>query len=334
VSDARVAASSSAVRRAARAWTDFWFAPLDPHAVAAFRIALGAVGAALLVAQGPDWERFYGPSGILPLDEPVLQTYPRHHLSLFTVLDGVVPVAAFWWVGVGMALALAAGLAGRLAAAALFILLTSQVLRVPPALSGEDWVLRLALLPAAFATLDARWSVRAWWRRRRRRPALAPGPVWPVRLVQIHTVLIYVFTMANRLASEPAWWTGEAMYWVLVNATWGAWPWPGVVYRPGVARAATWAVLALEGLFPLAVCWRPTRRAAALGLIVLHVGAAVALRGVLFFSLSMVCPLLLFLSGDGRARAARSAVPALRAGRNVDPTGIRDAGSGSVTPAA
>jgi hypothetical protein len=286
------------------AWSRFWFGPLDPLPAALFRIALGAVLLLLFVARGADWDRLYGPAGILPLDDPALATNLRVHVSLFAVADGVVPVATFWWVGVLAAAILTLGLWSRLAAAVLFVLLSSMLFRLPVAVSGEDWVLRIALLPSCFATLDTRLSLRAWWRRRRGRPAARPGPVWPIRLIQLHVVLIYLFTMANRLATDPAWWSGDAMYWVMTSSTWAAWPWPEAFYRPVLARTVTWGVLVAEGWFPLAVLWRPTRIVAAVALIAMHLTAAVVLRGVTFFTASMACPLLLFVDGAAWRRAA------------------------------
>jgi hypothetical protein len=279
---------------------------------AAFRIALGLLLVLLFMARADDWERLYGPAGILPLDDPAMLTNLRVRVSLFAAADGVVPVGAFWWLGMLASSALLFGVASRFAAATLFVLLSSMLFRLPVGISGEEVVTRIVLLPACFATLDTRLSVRAWWRRLRGRPPAAPGPVWPIRLIQIHVVLIYLFTMGNRLGTDHAWWSGDAMYWVMVSSTWGAWPWPAAFYHPAVARAVTWGVLFTEGWFPLAVLWRPTRIAAALALVAMHLAAAVVLRGVTFFTASMACPLLLFVDGAAWRRAAKCLRAALR----------------------
>jgi len=286
------------------AWSRFWFGPLDPLPAALFRIALGLLLLLLFAARSADWERLYGSTGILPLDDPAMATNLLGRVSLFTVADGVLPVGAFWWTGVLAAMALLLGLWSRLAAAVLFVILSSMLFRLPVAASGEDMVLRIALLPACFATLDTTLSLRAWWGRRTGRPALDPGPVWPIRLIQVHIVLIYLFTMTNRLAKDAAWWNGEAMYWVMASSTWAAWPWPTAFYQRAVASAATWGVLLAEGWFPLAVLWRPTRLLAAATLVAMHLTAAVVLRGVFLFSASMACPLLLFIDGPAWRRAA------------------------------
>ncbi len=298
--------------RSLGAWGRFWFGPLDPLPAAAFRISLGLLLLLLFVARAADWERLYGPAGILPLDDPAMLANLRARVSVFAATAGVVPVAAFWWLGVIASTALLVGVGARLAAATLFVLLSSMLFRLPVGISGEDVVARIALLPAACATLDTRVSVRAWWRRLRGRPPAAPGAAWPIRLIQLHVVLIYFFTMANRLATDQAWWNGDAMYWVMVSSTWGAWPWPTLFYHPFVAHAVTWGVLVAEGWFPLAVLWRPTRITAALALVAMHLAAAVVLRGVTFFSASMACPLLLFVDGAAWRRAEACLRAALR----------------------
>jgi hypothetical protein len=54
----------------------------------------------------------------------------------------------------------------------------------------------------------------------------------------------------------------------------------------------------VEGLFPLAVWFRPTRRLAIVAIASLHIGIALLIPNVTYFTLSMVCCFAAFLNQD------------------------------------
>jgi hypothetical protein len=130
--------------------------------------------------------------------------------------------------------------------------------------------------------------------------------------MQINLALVYLISQPYKLVSDPAWLSGDAMYYVMVNRTWSRFPWPELYYHPAVAALSTWGSLVIELALPIGVWFRPLRRWVVLAAGLLHVGIAVALQNVTFFSLAMTCSFLVFLTSDDLRRLARDAA-ALRA---------------------
>ena len=76
---------------------------------------------------------------------------------------------------------------------------------------------------------------------------------------------------------------------------WGRVPWPQAFYGV-LGTTMTFFSIVVEGTFPLLVWFARTRPYVILALASLHLGIAVMLKNVTFFSLAMVCSLFLFAS--------------------------------------
>jgi hypothetical protein len=279
-----------------RAWDRFWFSPIDPVSASVCRIFVGALIIFFYIADAANWQRYYAPDGVTSVS--VLDP-TRAHQSPWNVLawtEGVVPVGAFWWLGLVCAVCFTLGLNTRLSTVILFVLQTSLIHANRAAANGEDLLLRMLLFYGIFAPLNETLAVDAWLQRKLRKKPRADVPLaWPIRLMQLNILLIYVLNVPYKLAVESAWWDGTAIYWTMMNRTWCRHPgwllwaqWP-------VSALATYGTLLIEGSFPILVWFRRTRLYSLAAIAALHLGIAVMLQHISVFSLSMVCSFWLFV---------------------------------------
>ena len=278
-------------RRLAEAWDRFWFAPIDPAVITTFRVALGAYLVALLISLVSNWHLYHGLDGIGSYGDPFIQQRPEDWWSLIVWTRAFVPVELFWIATFVAALALTFGWMPRVAAIALFILHMSIVHSAPATSNGEDQVLRGLLFFSCFLRFDARRDVQPWPER------------WPLRMMQIFTCLIYVFTQMNKIVWDELWRNGEVMYLLSHSYVWGRFPWPlpELFTYPWATAAATWGSLAVELGFPILV-WVPRLRVPAMVLLAtLHLVIAICIVGASFFNVVMLVCLCAFLTGDDLA---------------------------------
>jgi hypothetical protein len=187
----------------------------------------------------------------------------------------------------------------RLATILLYVLETSMIHRNRFAINGEDLIFRMLLFYGCFAPLGRSLSLDSWCRRRR----LSAHAVcqedewpaaWPVRLMQINIALVYVCSVPHKLADDVAWRTGDAIYLAMVSNLWSRGIWPQLFYG-WVGTGLTFGTLVTEGLFPVLVWFRRSRMYAIVAIATMHIGIAIFLKNVTFFSLSMVCSFWLFV---------------------------------------
>lgn len=291
-------------------WERAFFVRRDALPAGVFRVLLGALLFTALLAAGPSWERFFAADGMLSLDPS------RGHIDRWNVFywtEKFWPVRVWWWIGLGAAAAFLAGLFTRLATIVLYVLWSSMVMRNPGQVNGEDQLFRMLLLYGCFAPLGRELSIDRILARRRGDPAPSHPYVWPVRLMQINVALIYVFSLPDKLTTDTIWRNGNAIYYTVVNNHWGRWPWPEMFYGGLLSRVFTWGTLLVEGAVPLLIWFRPTRAWVAGAAIALHVGIALLVANVTFFTLGMAAALCLFLPPEllenGLRRFRRKAPP-------------------------
>jgi hypothetical protein len=223
--------------------------------------------------------------------DPLIQNRPEDWWSLMVWTRGIVPVEAFWVATFLAAILFAIGWRPRAAAVALFVLHMSVVHGSPSTANGEDQVLRGLLFCSCFIAFDTCRVVRPWPER------------WPLRMIQIFTCLIYVFTQTNKIAWEELWRNGQVMYLLSHSDVWGRFPWPlpEIFRAPWATALATWGSLAVEIGFPVLV-WIPPLRLPMIGLLaLLHVVIAVCIVGASFFNVVMLVCLCAFLTGEDLA---------------------------------
>ena len=291
-----------------RGWKTFWFARLDPLPLAVFRIAVGSLMFWAFVCLYPDWSRYFGSSGVQSLNDPTLPAPFIDWWSIFYWTETFLPVRAIWWLALMAAVGFTIGWQTRACAILLFIIESSMIHSNRWAINGEDLIFRMLMLYACFATLHHRLSVDRWLETRRGgSPAIAPAawPVaWPVRLMQINIALVYAISLPNKLVDDVAWRDGNAIYLSIVSNMWSRFPWPALFYDGLLSKFFTYGTIVVEGLFPILVWFRRTRLYITFALASLHLGIAIMLQNVAFFSLAMVCSFTVFLPADFLRRVA------------------------------
>lgn len=134
---------------------------VDPRALAALRVALGALLVLDLALRAGDLVAFYTDAGVLPRSALAARYGSLAELSVHGLTGGPVLQAGLLAVTAAVAVALLAGYRARLAALLAFVLLTSLHIRNPLLLTAGDSLLRRLLLWGALLPLGARWSIDA-----------------------------------------------------------------------------------------------------------------------------------------------------------------------------
>jgi hypothetical protein len=171
------------------------------------------------------------------------------------------------------------------------ICLISLQIRVDLLSNGGDFVFCNLMVWTAFLPLGAAFSVDAWRRKKAGKPRSSPVVSWAVLAVFLQLAVIYFFNAVHK--NGQTWLDGSAVYWLAHQER--------IVTVPGywmrehlpfwVFQAMTYTSLVIEYALPWLILspWgRPwTRRAAILGIWVLHLGIA-AVANVGLFSFVMI----------------------------------------------
>jgi hypothetical protein len=219
VTDWRIGTGDSKSRLRALAWRAAGAVrrrvSIDGRALAAFRIALGALLLADLALRSRNLVAFYTDRGVLPREALFAdygQVYSLHALWGEAWIQAVV----FLIAGV-FALALLVGYRTRLAAVVSWLLLVSLHVRNPMVLNGGDSLFRMLLFWGMFLPLGTCWSVDAARREGKRDPdrsterSTVASVATAALLLQM--VLLYVTNAIHKSRGEQ-WLNGEAVVYV------------------------------------------------------------------------------------------------------------------------
>jgi hypothetical protein len=187
---------------------------VDTRALAALRIALGAILLFDLVTRAAHLEFFYTDSGVYSLTA-YEETYGRYTGLSIHALSGELWFQRFLFALAGLfAVALTVGYRTRLVGFVSLVLLFSLHARNPAVLNGGDRLLLVLLLIALLTPLGERWSIDAL-RRGSARPAVCSFGTAAL-LVQP----LVVFTTNAMLKREgDTWYAGDALEIALANDT-------------------------------------------------------------------------------------------------------------------
>lgn len=294
------------VSRIINGWTPFFFRRQDARPVALFRILSGLLCTVMFAVSLPNWHRFFGADGIISLHSPgLLNDRVNTPFGLFYWTEGIVPVGFWWLAAMAFSVAFTIGWKSRIATIGLYVLFESMLQRNPYLANGEDMVMRMCLLYLILIDVGSAWSVDAWLRTKHGQtehgqPEVATIAGWPLRMMQINVALIYIISLPYKLAQDPGWVTGDALHWTVASDMWGPFnhPWITLAFGGVLRKVMTFGTVIVEAFFPLCVWFNPTRRLAIAGIAALHLGIALMIPNVTYFTLSMVCTFAVFLSRD------------------------------------
>ncbi|MGE4133524.1 MAG: hypothetical protein AB7F86_17950 [Bdellovibrionales bacterium] len=275
----------------------FFFDQIQARELIPFRLAAGTLSILWLLLAIPTWTRDYGASGILGYGHE----FSGRGVWIWSFLDPIFAVTPVWIPWLLMMLFSALFVTGRWTrtmAALLWIFHTIFLFRNVISSNAEQTVMRMLFFYSMFLPLDGKGSAEAWrW-----------------RMPQFHICAVYLISTICKIKTDPAWLSGDTMYYVLINPLWSKFPYPEIVTVPGVSKLLTWSSLLLEGSFAFLI-WTRWKNAVAIAMVCFHILIALALNHVAFFSLSVACGCLLFLDKRLMPHAASVIPPAL--GKNI-----------------
>jgi hypothetical protein len=284
-----------------KAWNPFWFTPLDARPLALFRILTGILCFAMFASMLPNWSRFFAADGMISLVSVEFKN-PRVDscLGLFHWTEGWIPVEFFGYFSLVICGMFIFGMHTRWVTLALLLLIDATVHRNPYITNGEELVARMCLVYCLLVDLGAVWSWDALRRKERGLPDRKTVFSWPVRMMQINIALIYAISLPYKFAQDPGWVTGDAMHWTVASDMWGpsSMPWITLAFGGFFRKLITFGTVIVEGMFPLLVWFRPSRRLAIFLISSLHIGIALVIPNVTFFTLIMVCVFAAFWTGE------------------------------------
>ena len=282
-------------------WNKFWFSRFDPLAVSIYRISLGLLFLAMFIANYFNWERFYGADGIISLHDFVANRPPDDWCSVFHWTEGNVPVKVFWLLGFIASITFTVGFQTRISTIILYVLQVSMIHRNLLIVNGDDLVFRMILFYSCFAKLNYCLSVDSWIRKKFLKLKEEELPrIWPIRLIQLNVLFIYINRLPHKLVDDVAWINGEAIYYTMASNMWGRCPFPDLFYKWDclLSKIPTFATVLIEGAFPILVWFKKTKLIVISLITLLHLGIAVAVPNVLFFTLAMVCVFWVYVPGE------------------------------------
>lgn len=298
-----------------RHWNNFWFAPSQPHTLAAIRIATGAMLLYTHLVLSLDLLAFLGNQAWLdnqtirdlhigtigPRTADLGRSYLWHIQSpLLLWLHHVFAIAA--------AFALLVGAATRITAPLCWFIQIMYMHRLTGALFGLDQVVTMMLMYLMIAasgsvySLDSvlreRWQDRltqSSWHRWLLPPATATATnTVATRLLQLHLCVIYLFGGLWKARGET-WWDGSALWFATANleyqsldVTWFAARYPRICSML-VHITVFWEV------FYIALVWPKLTRPFVLMLAVAVHGGIALFLGMKTFGLIMIVANAIFI---------------------------------------
>ena len=285
-----------------KVWNQIWFSHFDPTSMCICRVAFGVLIIFYYLFISFTWIENYKLLG-----SHILLGYHSQNVSdafrmnIIHYTQDAIPFYMYWWFGFVFSIFFTMGFMTRFSALILFIMQSSIVNQNPMLANGEDYVIRMFLLWAMFMPLGYRFSLDQIIYKKKNKQERKQPLIWSTRAFQINFLLIYAFSVLNKILDDPESWliNGDAIYLTMTSEVWshGFWPELTYIYFYGLfSKVATYGTLLVEGLFPILAWFPKTRLVHVLLLIFFHLCIALLLKGVAFFSIVMVCGLLSFIS--------------------------------------
>lgn len=248
-------------------WKRFWFEEAPPHIFALLRITIGAAGVLTMLGL-IDVPLLMSLDGIAPTPGGGLgirAAIVRHGLSN-------VGGWAMWIANFGAFAALTLGWRTPIASLAAFGCSLLMIWWNPLPLSAGQHLLHVLTLYPLFFDGGRVWSLDARARLARGLPLdLSGQPVWPLRLLQYQMCLMY-FAAALWKLLDASWRDGTALHYILNYNAFQRFPVEVPPASEPIVALLTYVTIVWEGLFPLAMFNRVTKRAALLIGVALHLG--------------------------------------------------------------
>lgn len=253
-------------------WRQFIERPIGTQAIGRFRIAIGVMLLIQLFELFLNRETFFGLGGLWPYDHWQVPSYFEISLlGYFVPTPGRLTL--FFAVLFVAALGLTVGLFSRTCALISWIGITSLQNRNMHIIHAGDVLFKVALFALILAPLSRSWSLDRLWYKRRHGvfPSELAMPV-AQRLLQLQFCIVYLCTLSEKLRGAT-WIEGTAVYYLMYVSEFIHLPLPAwLVDSVFLSKIASWGTLAIEGLFPVLVWFRETRRLVLIASLMMHLG--------------------------------------------------------------
>jgi hypothetical protein len=280
----------------ARAWNEFWFAPVLLVKTSRFRVAAASVTFAYFLLRHTQLAEFYYDDGMLTLSKSKTIFDGIFHSPLFWFPTEPFAIHALHWALLLSLLLLALGIWPRVMAAAALYLHVLFIDRNFLVMYGFDKIVSVWLFYLMFMKSGEYFSVR----KSKRVTAYSYDLLTPiaVRLAQLHICVVYAYSGLEK-ARGKGWWTGEALWGILANGIVSPIDMSFMAYAPWLVYLGTYTSVLWEIYFPLAI-WVPVlRKPWLLFGIVFHMMTAIMMN-LIFFSAIMLSGYLLFWEKPAR----------------------------------
>ncbi len=268
----------------------YFFQQVPPETLAFFRIAISAFALIQIMVLLPDWMWLYGPDGMIPweLSEPLstnqMPTLGNvHSLLSWTHISasGVLYLVTVTYILslIGLLMGYKTHLMGFLAMLMQSLINTTGHFTA----YGVETFLHIALFYCMVLPVGVKWSVDS-----RNKISKIPGYLvtLSVRLIQLHLCIMYL-SCGFEKACGIQWWNGDAIWIAMqqdqfhkINIDWMA-------QFPLLPKMLCWSTIMIEGLYPLGMLWKKSRKFWIISIISMHAFIAIFL-GLQLFGLLMI----------------------------------------------
>ncbi|MEO6000130.1 MAG: HTTM domain-containing protein [Chitinophagaceae bacterium] len=269
----------------------FFIQPVPKETLAFFRIAISAFALIQLVVLLPDWMWFYGPAGLIPweVSEPLAKTHMPSLGNIQSILSWlhVSANSVVYFVTGTYVLSLVGLLIGYKTRLMGFLAwLMHGILNATGHLTayGVETFTHIALFYCMVLPVGICWSIDS-----RNKISRIPGYLvtLSVRLIQLHLCIMYLSCGVEK-AMGTQWWNGEAIWIALqqdqfhtVNMNW-------LANFPLVPKLLCWSTIIIEGLYPMGMMLKKTRKFWLISILSMHTFIAVFLGLHLFGALMIL----------------------------------------------
>jgi len=271
---------SRASARFGAAWNDFWFAPSDPLPLAVLRICVGSLATYIVGSFGFELLRYFGPNGMLPV-QTIVEVSGTTRFSLLDYASDATSVYVIYGASMAALAAFTAGLWTRLTSILSLIAYLTFFHRGLILTGWVEPVVAMSLLYLCVGPCGAVLSVDAWLRKNKSEADLkARLPSYQatlsLRLIQVHTVIIYFMMFSGKSHGNFVWWNGNAVWWLIARPGAALVDLRGLYDWPYIINAWTTAIVFFELAFALLI-WNRTARP----LLIVVSGVMWTLTGIL-----------------------------------------------------
>jgi hypothetical protein len=277
-------------------WSRFFFGPISARPLGVFRIAFGVLLLQYLALMSGEFDHWYTGAGLLQGTEASEAAAPLRFSPLQQVQDPLV-ARAFFSFTVLVAVAFTLGWRTRISSILLYACMLSLYHRNVVANGGPDAVPMIISFYMMLCPCGAAYSLDALRTAKKRGTAAEPLIVpWALRLLQMQICLLY-FQSSVIKCHGSLWLKGTVVHYILFLREFRLFDMEWLAEYPLLINAMTHGALLIEFALAFWLWFRPTRRWAILGGVLLHAGIRPILN-VPGFGEILIATYMTFLAPD------------------------------------